>query len=322
MSDLWEIGGFQIETTTSDGFHNTLFANGLMQVAVLVKIKAYVHGTEKLYTLSQAELDTIKLIDYDDISAPLSPWAYSKDENEYDHTLPSAFGDTSDLEAEKPEPGVFADTAGSISNQNFQFQKYWVTTTQLGLKNLAASIKQRVDQRTVHTAGGGYNSHVTITGIVPRDYEKEDLDVEERVIGLYGHRNVFVKFKSRSDVLKKLEMSGYYDDPSQPSMKYCIYISAVDHPFRRPSLWFFCPMGPEKTITVGAKDALKDIRINQKENAFCISLVDFSSETNPWKEVRKWDSKFKLYDRFGNWNEFFIGVGVAVDRPPFYIARR
>ncbi|OJZ79987.1 hypothetical protein ASPFODRAFT_38467 [Aspergillus luchuensis CBS 106.47] len=65
-SASWEVSSLEVQTSTPDAVDDVLYANGNMQVPVIIAIKAIDPGSGASYELTDSDLDTIKLIDYDD----------------------------------------------------------------------------------------------------------------------------------------------------------------------------------------------------------------------------------------------------------------
>ncbi|GKZ72396.1 hypothetical protein AnigIFM50267_008759 [Aspergillus niger] len=80
----WEVTSLEVQTTTPSATSDGLYANGNMQVPVVVVIKTIDPDTNTSYQLIESDLETIKLIDYDDPPTELSgSWSYSTTENEW-----------------------------------------------------------------------------------------------------------------------------------------------------------------------------------------------------------------------------------------------
>lgn len=60
----WEVSSLKLETNTSDPSSDFLFTNGLMQVPVIVSIKAIKKQDASHHTLSNEDLASIKLVHY------------------------------------------------------------------------------------------------------------------------------------------------------------------------------------------------------------------------------------------------------------------
>ena len=68
----WEVTSFSLRTGAPDSTTDIIYANGRMQVQVNVLIKAIVKGQTKRYLLTQSELASIELVDYDNPNHVLS----------------------------------------------------------------------------------------------------------------------------------------------------------------------------------------------------------------------------------------------------------
>lgn len=113
--------------------------------------------------MTPAELNSIKLVTYDDTSTQLlGDWSYSDIENEFDHVLSSS-----------TQASARFSEADS-SNDEPDHKCYWVTTTKVENQKIAASITQP-DGTLVTTHSSDFDSKVTITGIAP-DITRYTLD--------------------------------------------------------------------------------------------------------------------------------------------------
>ncbi|GCB25861.1 hypothetical protein AAWM_08746 [Aspergillus awamori] len=157
MTTLWEVIDFKVQTTAPTNTTDSIFANGQMQAKVVVTIRAINASTGANYQLTDAELQSIKLINYYTKVEVTGKWFYSTTENEFAHALPRA--------------GAPVDPIADGS----QYINFWVSSTQIGYENIAAQISQpgAVQSNVVTTTGGSFNSMVTIAAIEPITYTKQ-----------------------------------------------------------------------------------------------------------------------------------------------------
>ncbi|KAL4905525.1 hypothetical protein BDW74DRAFT_177894 [Aspergillus multicolor] len=154
---------FEVKTENSNEAVNSLYANGRMQVAVLVHIRA-IDEQSQTYTLSQEQLDAIKLTDRANPNQPLSgEWTFTQKENKFAHQMP---GNCAEVQNGDPE---YHDT----NRKKFQSMWFWVSATQAEPRHIAASIT--IDETTINTADSAFNSYVTLQAIdkIVYDYDKD-----------------------------------------------------------------------------------------------------------------------------------------------------
>ncbi|RAH55760.1 hypothetical protein BO85DRAFT_470103 [Aspergillus piperis CBS 112811] len=295
----WEVSFLQVQTTTADAVTDTLYANGHMQVPVIVTIKAIDPESAATYELKDSDLEKIKLIDHDDETPATElsgSWSYSATENEFDHALPTS----------RKEP----QTDLSLADGDPQRKRYWVTTTKMENKRIGASIKQP-DGTVVHTASAGFDSKVTVRSIDPVKYTRDDLNLEreDTADGNFYSPNYHWYWDQDNYYLtstihdfRKVELYGY-DGGTDPYLKYSTGFFSVHEPC---NIFYYWPMGSKETLTVGKGLMTTEITINQRPNAMCCTRMRFEG-ANPWKEHHWWEGKFTIYDKFGNSGIFFMG---------------
>ena len=322
----WEVTYFKVETITSGGESDSLYANGRMQVPVVVSIKAIEKDTVKQHTLQSTDLSNIKLIDYDDPTSVLSDgWSYG----EQSINFPAHSLNTS----------VFRQTqAKAKTDVGPQSKKYWVSTTKIENKRVAARIKQS-DGTTVTTQMPRFHSHVTLTGKEPIVYTKDNVEfvredtangsymikrgiekvVEVNVPHVWDQDNYFVSSKVHQ--FTKADIYGYDTDghanghPGDSGLKNCYAYYAPDNKDLKLSyIWDFGAEATKKaglykndTVSVVEAEAYAyaDIKVNQKSNALCLTRLTFSDPSFDWGG--KWSNDkcgFTVYDIYGNSGKF------------------
>ncbi|KAI3013244.1 hypothetical protein CBS147346_247 [Aspergillus niger] len=296
----WEVSFLQVQTSTADAATDTLFANGHMQVPVIVTIKAIDPESASTYELKDSDLKNIKLIDYDDENPATEisgSWSYSATENEFEHALPTS--------RKEPQPDL------SLADGDPQRKRYWVTTTKIENKRIGASIQQP-NGTVVHTASAAFDSKATLRGINPETYTKDDLNLERNDTAngdfyspnyhwYWDQDNYFLT--STKYEFRKVELYSYDGGSSDPYLKYSTGFFSVHAPC---NIFYYWPMGSQETRTVGRGLMTTEITINQRLNAMCCTRMMFTG-ANPWEESHYWEGKFTIYDNIGNFGTFFMG---------------
>jgi hypothetical protein len=329
----WEVTYFKVETTTSDGKSDSLYANGRMQVPVIVSIKAIEKGTTKRFTLQDTDLSKIELIDYDDTTITLSDgWSYTDQRSDL-------FANSLSASAATVNAAIGAETDDSP-----QSKKYWVSTTKVENKRVAARIKQP-DGTTITTHSSKFDSHVALMGKAPVVYTTDNVDFvrEDTADGSYqfdwqsalpdrkwhtaykhwDQDNYFVSSRVHEFVkadIHDYDTTGYASGhPGDSRLKNCYDYYAPNN--KNLKLSFIWDFGAEATKTAGLykegliKDwgrvcgrkayAYTDIKVNQKSNALCLTRLAIDCPDTIWGS--RWSNDncgFTLYDIYGNAGKF------------------
>ncbi|PWY92310.1 hypothetical protein BO70DRAFT_357428 [Aspergillus heteromorphus CBS 117.55] len=324
MSTRWEVTSFSVQTSTADGRSDALYANGRMQVPVIVVIRAVTEGTFSPYQLTTAELQRILLVDYHNTASEITgDWFYSRIENEFAHTLTGG-----------------RDPAQPILEPGAQAVFLWVSTTRIANRNIGARITQP-NGTIITTNSSSFNSQVTLTGMTPLSYNTNNVsirreDTEEgtwrfdivssgTVVSSSANRwdqdNYYITLDNHQ-VLLKADVYGYDATGSQNGVhsdprlanSFAYYSEAN----MNLSIFYFWPVGPEATKAVGAyrelnwtssykfvANAFASIRVNQTRNALCLTRMLFVGGSNAlWGQEWSMDTWFRLYDQFGNSGDF------------------
>ncbi|KAI0453888.1 hypothetical protein F5B21DRAFT_478203 [Xylaria acuta] len=340
MGNNWEVSDLQIRTSASKSDEDSIFANGIMQVPVIVSIKAVDKTTRDRVTLSDSELSSIRLVDYDDTSKELSDgWSYTTDvKTVFSNTLPAAAKASRLVALDQVQ--LQAD-----ANSGPQSKKYMVSTTKVENKSVAASIKQP-DDETITTHSETYNNHVTLKGLSPIKYTLDNVSVvrEDTDNGTYAFDWQGALNKSWETAYKNWDQDNYYvssstkykfvkadlhdydstgrggGHPSDDRLKGVYSYHAADKKNLKLSfIWDFgggsttkaAGLLKEATVTdwgqqVGRRaHAYPDIKVNQKSNALCLTRLAIDCPDEIWGS--NWSNTncgFTIYDEYGNSGKF------------------
>ncbi|KAF3315388.1 hypothetical protein TWF173_003928 [Orbilia oligospora] len=257
----WSVTKLSVKANTSDGVADRLYANGNMQVPVDVVITA-VNADEKPYYLSDSELATIKLVDYNNVDSQLSgKWKYTHQENEYGHIMDGAGGFVSG--------GASGASTHASGHSSVQTKRYWVSTTAIENQKIGAAI--------IEPNGNYYNTHskdennfVILTGISPITYNtgnvKVTRDENDTTTGMYNlsydmqvlhvklSPTVGTSWKAQNyqlslnqGLIKKAEIYGYHS--STDALNYSIKFSPSSA--GELSIFYMWPLGSEENRKVG-----------------------------------------------------------------------
>lgn len=142
--------------------HKALYANGRMQIRVLVLVCGENSQAEEVSLYGHPALQTLKLISYD-TSAPLGDnWSVGTQENRYAHDMAGGAARVVPL---VPAP----DNRISDPSENVQAFEFWVSSSRPGSIQIAAEITlQGVKYRS--NGRNGYDSSITLEAIAPKRY--------------------------------------------------------------------------------------------------------------------------------------------------------
>ncbi|EEP81064.1 predicted protein [Uncinocarpus reesii 1704] len=323
----WEISDFRVRTTTPSQESDVLYANGRMQVAVCISIKAINKDTGTRYKLSQAELDSSQLVDYYNSSKTLQgDWSYSSQENEFTHTLAVGMSVSDSAPKDTPTYGSFEEGP--------QEKCYWVSTTKADNKHIGACITQP-DGTVISTSDPDYKSQVTLTGKTPIYYTTDNTTQvsKETDSGQYkanlvrgsrstpadGHWKQYNYYVSTNvHQLLKANIYGYDEsgntNPHHDSrMSHSFAYAPNDNYLNLCFIWDYGPPSSttaglhyEGTTTVAGQnykykaDACANIGVNQQERHLCLTHLRFNAGVNTWGDKWHVGCWFELYDIFGN----------------------
>lgn len=142
--------------------HKALYANGRMQIRVLVLVTAENSQAQGVSLYGHPALQTLKLISYD-TAAPLGgDWDVGTRENRYAHDMSGG--------AARVVPLVPAsDNRISDPSETTQIFEFWVTCSRPGSIQIAAEITL---QGTRYRSDGrnGFDSSITLEAIAPKQY--------------------------------------------------------------------------------------------------------------------------------------------------------
>ncbi|BET96287.1 hypothetical protein [Xenorhabdus taiwanensis] len=143
-----------------------LFANGNMQIGIIINIQAVAADNEEVVTLSPEQLDSIELVNKITDKKLSGEWEYSSEENDYRHQLPGS--------------SIIRDTnlsygRDAISDDSEPQKKiYWLKTKKSETIEIIARVT--LDGKT-HVSDDSHHkgSHLVVTGHEPIIYHPNNL---------------------------------------------------------------------------------------------------------------------------------------------------
>lgn len=168
-----QIGISRIELkvdATNSGQHKMLYANGRMQVRVLVILHGIDNNGDGASLHGHPALQSLRLIAYNG-SRPLEgDWNVSIQENRYAHEMS---GGATRL-AEVPR---VTDNRISAASDPVQICQFWVSASRPGIMEVAAEIV--MDGVVLRSNGIGFDSSVTLEAVPPKEYSQKNLTFNE-----------------------------------------------------------------------------------------------------------------------------------------------
>ncbi|MBC3207409.1 hypothetical protein HU755_11480 [Pseudomonas sp. SWRI111] len=145
----------------NSGQHKVLYANGRMQVRVLVLLHGIDNNGDGASLYGHPALQSLRLIAYNG-SRPLEgDWSVSLQENRYAHEMTG--GTTRLTEVPRVTHNRISDDSDPV--QIFQF---WVSAARPGIMEVAAEIV--MNDVVLRSNGVGFDSSVTLEAIPPKKY--------------------------------------------------------------------------------------------------------------------------------------------------------
>ncbi|KAF3162205.1 hypothetical protein EYR41_004888 [Orbilia oligospora] len=336
----WSVTKLSVKANTSDGVADRLYANGNMQVPVDVVITA-VNADEKPYYLSDSELATIKLVDYNNVDSQLSgKWKYTHQENEYGHIMDGAGGFVS-------SSGASGASTHASGHSSVQTKRYWVSTTAIENQKIGAAITEP-NGNYYNTHSKDENNFVILTGISPITYNTSNVrvtrDENDTTTGMYTlsydmqvlyakvSPTVGTTWKAQNyqlslkqGLIKKAEIYGYHS--SADSLNHSIKYSPSSG--GELSIFYMWPLGSQEDRKVGLDvsknvspqiprfdlSATVTVPTNNRRGSVCFTRVHYSAINGFPVPFSWWGSEStekagcKIYDEWGNWGQFKIGFG-------------
>ncbi|MCR8933417.1 MULTISPECIES: hypothetical protein [unclassified Pseudomonas] len=168
-----QIGISRIEVkldSTRSGQHKVLYANGRMQVRVLVLLHGIDNNGDGASLYGHPGLQSLRLIAYNGARPLDGDWSVSLQENRYAHEMSG--GETRLTEVPRSTDHRISDPSDPV--QIFQF---WVSASRPGIMDVAAEIS--MDGVVLRSNGIGFDSSVTLEAIPPKKYTRSSFSLHK-----------------------------------------------------------------------------------------------------------------------------------------------
>jgi len=178
-----QIGISRIEVkldATRSGQHKVLYANGRMQVRVLVLLHGIDNNGDGASLYGHPALQSLRLIAYNGARPLEGHWSVSMQENCYAHEMSG--GAQRIAEVPRATHNRISDDSDPV--QIFQF---WVSASKPGIMEVAAEIV--MDGVLLRSNGVGFDSSVTLEAVPPKNYSLKSFTFSE-----YGAKQQKVRY--------------------------------------------------------------------------------------------------------------------------------
>ncbi|WP_434708568.1 hypothetical protein J3P75_24930 [Pseudomonas sp. R1-1] len=180
-----QIGISRIEVkvdSTRSGQHKALYANGRMQVRVLVLLHGIDNDGDGASLYGHPALQSLRLIAYNGARPLEGDWSVSLQENRYAHEISG--GAPRVTQVPRATHNRISDETDPV--QIFQF---WVSATRPGIMEVAAEIV--MEGVILRSNGVGFDSSVTLEAIPPSEYSLKNFTFNQ-----YGEKQQKARYDS------------------------------------------------------------------------------------------------------------------------------
>lgn len=166
-----QVGISRIEVkldSTNSGQHKVLYANGRMQVRVLVLLHGIDNNGDGASLHGHPALQSLRLIAYHGARPLEGDWSVTVQENRYAHEMTGGATRLTEV------PRVTDNRVSNVSDpvQIFQF---WVSASRPGIMEVAAEIV--MDGVVLRSNGIGFDSSVTLEAVPPKKYNRNSFSL-------------------------------------------------------------------------------------------------------------------------------------------------
>lgn len=148
---------------TRSAQHKVLYANGRMQVRVLVLLHGIDSNGDGVSLHGHPALQSLRLIAYNGARPLEGDWSVSIQENRYAHEMSGG-------ETRLTEVPHFTDNRISDPSDPVQIFQFWVSASRPGILEVAAEIF--INNVLLRSNGIGFDSSVTLEAIPPKKYNQ------------------------------------------------------------------------------------------------------------------------------------------------------
>ena len=289
---------------TNSGQHKVLYANGRMQVRVLVLLRGIDNNGDGVSLHGHPALQSLRLIAYNGARPLEGDWNVSIQENRYAHEMS---GGATRL------TGVTRITDNRISDASdpVQIFQFWVSASRPGIMEVAAEIV--MDGVVLRSNGVGFDSSVTLEAVPPKKYYQNSFSLYK-----YGAFRELV-YEERIQIFhlglqadgRQINLLDWYSNdialnPYDADVAVMVYSSGTINHYSGGGRSFYGYLAPMygKTASIHTRHGYVNFQINDVPGV--LTLVQRTTVQTEEKPGNEGAFELAVIDEFGT--EHWLGI--------------
>lgn len=295
-----QVGISRIEVkldATNHGQHKVLYANGRMQVRVLVLLHGIDNSGDGVSLHGHPALPSLRLIAYNGARPLEGDWSVSIQENRYAHEMSG--GATRLTEVPRVSDNQISNAADPV--QIFQF---WVSASRPGIMEVAAEIS--LNGVVLRSNGVGFDSSVTLEAIPPKEYSLSSFSLskydEKRQRGRYDsiqHYHIALRAEGRQIHLLDWYSSEVKLDPYDSEEAVQVYVSGNIPGIQGSRKVFYGYMAPIYGVQATFRSPLSYVTVPINKVPGQLTLIQYLSADPQAARENESAFEFAVFDEFG-----------------------
>ncbi|MFJ2488769.1 hypothetical protein [Pseudomonas sp. NPDC087639] len=280
------------------GQHKVLYANGRMQVRVLVLLHGVDNSGDGASLYGHPALQSLRLIAYNGARPLEGDWGVSVHENRYAHEMSG--GAPRVTEISRVKDNRISDDADPV--QVFEF---WVSASRPGVMEVAAEIIMA--EEVLRSNGVGFDSSVTLEAIPPREYplssfslSKYDEKQQRATYDWVQHYHIGLHAEGRQIHLLDWYSSEVKLDPYDSENSVQVYVSGNIPGTRDGRRNFYGYMAPIYGLKTTFRSPLGYITVPINKVPGQLTLVQYISADLQVAPANESAFEFAVIDEFGS----------------------
>jgi hypothetical protein len=296
-----QVGVSRIEVkldSTKSGQHKVLYANGRMQVRVLVLLHGIDNNGDGASLYGHPALQSLRLIAYNGARPLEGGWSVSQQENRYAHEMSG--GATRLAEVPRTTDNRISDVSDPV--QIFQF---WVSASTPGIMEVAAEIC--MDGVVLRSNGIGFDSSVTLEAIPPKEYSLSNFSLskydEELKRGRYDtiqHYHIGLRAEGRQIHLLDWYSTDVKLDPYDSEDAVLVYVSGNIPGIQGSRKVFYGYMAPIYGLRATFRGPFSYVPVPINKVPGQLTLIQYVSTESQAAGENKSAFEFAVIDEFGS----------------------
>ncbi|WP_322845700.1 hypothetical protein [Pseudomonas sp. B33.4] len=296
-----QVGISRIEVkldSTRSGQHKVLYANGRMQVRVLVLLHGIDNNGDGASLYGHPALKSLRLIAYNGARPLEGDWSVSLQENRYAHEMSGGAPRVEEV------PRAM-DNRISDDSDPVQIFQLWVSATRPGIMEVAAEIE--MDNVVLRSNGVGFDSSVTLEAIPPKQYplssfsfNKYDKKQQRVQYDWIQHYHIGLHADGRQVHLLDWYSSEVKLDPHDPEDAVQVYVSGNIPGTQDGRRCFYGYMAPIYGLKATFRSPLGYTTVPINEVLGQLTLVQYISADLQVARESESAFEFAVIDEFGS----------------------